>query len=71
MEEQSEQLFEWESKYQDLETKYEQDLQKLEDSSSSYKKDLLKSREQQAELQKNYDILKKKYNEEVDSMRQA
>lgn len=43
----------------------------MEDSGSQFKKDLLKTREQQLDLQKQYDILKKKYNDEVDAMKIA
>ena len=43
-------MYEWESKYGELETKYEQEQLKWEDSGSQVKKDLVKSKEQLVDL---------------------
>ena len=69
VEEQSEQLFEWETKHQDLETKYEQESGRWEDSETARTKELNKVKETLAETQRNYDLIKKKYNEDVENLK--
>lgn len=71
LEQESEAAFEWESKFQELEQRYEQEVQRLEDTDSSLKKDLQKARDAQAELTRQNDILKKKYVEEVEGLKQS
>lgn len=69
IEEQSEQLFEWESKCQDVETKLDQANAKFEDTEVARNKELAKVRDTLADTQRNYDQLKRKYSEEVEQLR--
>lgn len=69
MEEQSEQLFEWETKHQDLETKYEQESARWEDSETAKTKELNKLKETLADTQRNYDQIKKKYIDDVENLK--
>jgi predicted RNase H-like nuclease (RuvC/YqgF family) len=69
IEEQAEALFEWESRYQELESKHEQAVAKAEDSEGSKTKEVTKLREQLNETARNYDALKKKYAEDVEQLR--
>ena len=68
-EEQSEQLFEWESRYQDLETRFDQATSKYEESEAQKVKDITKLRDTLSDTQRNYDVLKKKYTDEVEHLK--
>lgn len=61
-----EKVFDWENKFQELEQKYDLEVQKLEDTDSSQKKELHKLKDTYGDLQKQFDLLKKKYQQEVD-----
>jgi hypothetical protein len=69
VEELSESSFELESKYQDLETLYEQEKQKREEGDSLFKRDATKAKEQLLDVTKNYDALRKKYQEDVEQIK--
>ena len=65
-EEQSEQLFEWESKYQDLETRAEQEAARFEDAEANRAREATKLKETLADTQRALDTLKRKYSEDVE-----